>query len=197
MIIEAPELGIIKSKNLNLLRSFLTFLGLDENCLDNSDNLKLASLIDTEIKKQINAKYAELWREVLELAKTINQSSEYMKPNTQTIKFILDNKDKLLHSADGSTIRSMLLTSLVLVPLSLVNLACYAGTEQDGEINRISTTSLLTLSAIAIAVFIFSTRVRQKNKAVKTQIENNKRLNIKRFVEILEKVYQLRLLIER
>lgn len=187
MILEAYELSIIKTRQPDRVKNFLIFLNLDVSFVE-YDDLTLAETIDEAIKKQINATYAELWREVLELSESIGLRQP--KPNTQTIKFLLDNKAALLSSA--KTIHGLTL----LAPLGSLLLVPTISHCETGITNDLNSVILFALAIVLLTVgSLYLARKVRKQKNVQS-INNQNELNIKRFIEILEEVYKLRLVLE-
>ena len=187
MIIEAYELAIIKDVRPDLVREFLTFLKLDANCFE-SDNLTLAKTIDSAIKQQINAEYAELWREVLELAYKIDSADH--EPTTETIKFILDNKDKLLANGGSVKTNSLLLPILATGSLFAITAIGYASVEQTNSKTPILLATA-AFAAVAVSLFVLRRKTQKRQKQVVAH-----RVNIGRFIEILQEAYKLRLVLD-
>lgn len=190
MILEAYELGVIRDKKPQEVKNFLKFLGLDSSYFE-LDNLELAKTIDKEIKSQINASYSELWREVLELARVIDSSID--NANDATIKFILDNKDKLSTDTKSNHIGSMAVLP-IMAASSLLLLPAIAYCNAT-ETNKGSYSSGMLIATAAIVVAVAFLVLRRKKKSEPIVDEESVQLNKKRFVEILEEVYKLRLIL--
>ena len=104
MLIEGFEIPFVieSSRGKEAMEKLVTFLGIDKNTLDWTDNLSLAKSIDKKIKEHVRSEYMELWRPVIDIASKAGIDSP--EPNTATIKFILDNKDEILSMLDDKTV---------------------------------------------------------------------------------------------
>ncbi len=119
--------------------------------------------------------------------------------NTQTIKFILDHKKELLNQQAVRTNFSWLFLLATALPFAILPLTVLSETvsqETSSHTNLLNITPLRVITALFVLGLGFFMLKNNKNKRTEPNVEPNQ-INVACFIEILERVYLLRLILDQ